>query len=409
MRSTLFRGWRVVFLGAAAWILIGVRTPAADAPAEKADQPTLAPPKTNALRSPAGVVGTAEARPAGGPAASGNVPVRLSTGSPDESITTVVRPVPPATPDPTPGSSASPAASTPGEKPAGGQSDAPLRPIPEGVPTGPVEIQTASFNKITPGISTADDVQKLWGPPKQVKSQGGMVVHLYKVEPFEHVEVFLAQGKAASIVIRLSRAFPADGVAQQLALANLRPVLVSNALGEILGQSYPERGVLFSFEPAPAAGKVSMKVAQIILEPVTAEPFVLRRNEFGEPARGKPPRPGRGPEALGAKRAGALAAGEALGAFGRPGQGRCIRRRGRALGPAGRPVPRHPGASPGAARPLRRGDPRRGAGHRGRQPAAARPGPRPMSVWGISWAPGSSRTSSGPSTTIPWPSRPPPS
>ena len=53
-------------------------------------------------------------------------------------------------------------------------------------------------------------------------------------------------------------------------------MLVSNELGEILGQAYPERGVLFSFEPSQQPGKVSMKVAQIILEPVTAEPFVLR-------------------------------------------------------------------------------------------------------------------------------------
>jgi len=277
MRSKLFRGWREVFLGMAVWIFIGViRAPAADAPPGKADRPTLAPPRTNALRSPSGIAGTAEVRPAGGPAASGNVPARLSTGSLAESTTTVVRPVPAAKPDSAPGSSASPAVSTRGEKPAAGQGDAPLRPIPEGAPAGPVEIETASFNKITPGVSTVDDVQKLWGPAKQVKNQGGMVVHLYKVEPFEHVEAFFSQGNVASIVIRLSRAFPADGVAQQLALANLRPVLVSNALGEILGQSYPERGVLFSFEPAPAAGKTSMKVAQIILEPVTAEPFVLR-------------------------------------------------------------------------------------------------------------------------------------
>ncbi|MGQ9574214.1 MAG: hypothetical protein ACUVUC_02760 [Thermoguttaceae bacterium] len=137
-------------------------------------------------------------------------------------------------------------------------------------------VQTASFNGITPGTSTLEEVQKAWGPPKQVKTVNGAVVQLYSVDPFEHIEVFFSQGRVVSIVIRLGRTFPADAVAQQLGLSNIRPVLVSNALGEILGQSYPERGVLFSFEPSPSPGKVTMKVAQIILEPVTAEPFVLR-------------------------------------------------------------------------------------------------------------------------------------
>ena len=53
-------------------------------------------------------------------------------------------------------------------------------------------------------------------------------------------------------------------------------MLISNELGQILGQAYPERGVLFSFAPASAPGKASMKVTHIVLEPLSAEPFVLR-------------------------------------------------------------------------------------------------------------------------------------
>ena len=308
MNFTLSRRWPVALVGAAAWVLIGLLpAPAADptsaqggaslqptsdskvsaganagkkveltTPPERTDTPTLAPPKRNTLRSPWSDAGGAETRPAAVGSASGNVPASLSSPPTVESTTTVVRPAPASKTDPTPGSPDDRGAASPGTKAPAPSGDAPLRPIPEGAPAGPVEIQTASFNKITPGVSTLEDVQKSWGPAKQVGNRGGMVVHLYKIEPFEHVEAFFVQGKVASIVIRLNRAFPADGVAQQLALANIRPVLVSNAMGEILGQSYPERGVLFSFEPAPAPGKVSMKVAQIILEPVTAEPFLLR-------------------------------------------------------------------------------------------------------------------------------------
>lgn len=137
-------------------------------------------------------------------------------------------------------------------------------------------MEAASFNGVTPGVSTLDDVEKNWGKPKEVKRQNDTVAHLYKVDPFDHVEVIYLQSKVASVVIRLNRAFPADGVAEQLALSHLRPVLVSNDLGEILGQVYPERGVVFSFEPSTGPGKATMKVAQIILEPIAAEPFLLR-------------------------------------------------------------------------------------------------------------------------------------
>jgi tetratricopeptide (TPR) repeat protein len=53
-------------------------------------------------------------------------------------------------------------------------------------------------------------------------------------------------------------------------------VLVSSELGEILGEAFPERGVLFSFEPAKEPGKATMSVTQIILEPISAEAFTLR-------------------------------------------------------------------------------------------------------------------------------------
>ncbi len=101
-------------------------------------------------------------------------------------------------------------------------------------------------------------------------------MELYSVEPFKRVEVNYADGNVSSIVIRLDRSFPADAVAKQLDLTAIRPVLVVNELGEVLGRAYPERGVLLSFEPSNKPGKASMKVSEIILEPISAEPFVLR-------------------------------------------------------------------------------------------------------------------------------------
>lgn len=151
----------------------------------------------------------------------------------------------------------------------------PLKPIADGS-SGPAPVEAASFKGVTPGASNLEEVQKAWGSPKEVTQKNGTVVHLYRVEPFDRVELSFLKDKVTSMVIRLERSFPANAVAQQLDLGSIRPVLISNALGEILGQCFPERGVLFAFEPVPAGEKPSMKVAHIILEPITAEPFVLR-------------------------------------------------------------------------------------------------------------------------------------
>ena len=149
-----------------------------------------------------------------------------------------------------------------------------LEPIPED--SASTEIETASFNHVTPGTSTLEDVKKHWGAAKELRKQDGLMIYRYSVEPFDHVEVMFYEGKLTSIVIRLNGTFEADAVAAQLALSKIRPVLISNELGEILGQCYPERGVMFSFAPSSQPGKPSTKVAQIILEPVNAEPFMLR-------------------------------------------------------------------------------------------------------------------------------------
>lgn len=154
--------------------------------------------------------------------------------------------------------------------------DQPLDPVPDPQFGGPVAIDPASFNGATPGVTTMEKLQATWGKPKQAAKQGALDVHLYAVEPFDRVEVAFAEDKVASIVIRLQQPFPAKHVAEQLELARVQPVLISNELGEILGQAYPERGVIFGFEPAKEPGKTTMQVVQIVLEPVGPEPFLLR-------------------------------------------------------------------------------------------------------------------------------------
>ncbi len=154
---------------------------------------------------------------------------------------------------------------------------APLVPVADSKYLGPVEIEVTSFHGITPGASTHDDVEKTWGKPKESRDFGNRVIQLYAVDPFPRVEVsYSADNRVTSLVIRFQHGFPSAQVADQLELSKVQPVLVSNEFGEVLGQSYPERGVLFSFEPATDPSKALKKVTHIVLEPITAEPFVLR-------------------------------------------------------------------------------------------------------------------------------------
>jgi tetratricopeptide (TPR) repeat protein len=159
---------------------------------------------------------------------------------------------------------------------AASASEGELKPVANPDETGPGTLEAASFKGVTPGITTIAEVEKLWGPPKEIFNQNELMTQLFSVAPFDRVEVSFQKEKVSSIVIRFDKPFPADKIAQQLDMASVKPVLVSNELGEILGEVFPERGVLFAFEAGPDKGKPSMRVIHIILEPLNAEPFVLR-------------------------------------------------------------------------------------------------------------------------------------
>ncbi|HBT77314.1 MAG TPA: hypothetical protein DEB39_10430, partial [Planctomycetaceae bacterium] len=54
-----------------------------------------------------------------------------------------------------------------------------------------------------------------------------------------------------------------------------KAVMIPNERGEIIGEVFPEKGVFFLFPPVDSA-RPGLWVNQIAIEPVTAEPFVLR-------------------------------------------------------------------------------------------------------------------------------------
>ncbi len=151
-----------------------------------------------------------------------------------------------------------------------------LEPIPDQKPSGPPTVEAASFKGVTPGATTRDQLEEAWGTPREIRSEGRRKVFLFAVGPFEQVEVSVDGKMVVSIVIQLEKPFPAGAVIKQLQLSDVRPVFISNELGDVLGQAFPERGVMFAFVQNHEPGRPSMNVNKIVLEPIDAEAFILR-------------------------------------------------------------------------------------------------------------------------------------
>ena len=98
--------------------------------------------------------------------------------------------------------------------PTGPSGQSPLEPIPDAQSAGPVQVETAAFNGVTPGATTAAELEKAWGPPKETRQQEGVAIRRYVIAPFERIEVAISGDKVGSIVIRLEKPFPAQAVAR---------------------------------------------------------------------------------------------------------------------------------------------------------------------------------------------------
>ena len=134
------------------------------------------------------------------------------------------------------------------------------------------DVQTASFQGIVPGETPLEEVTQALGDPLGVKNEDGAMQLTYKVGPFPRVEIALLNRVVTSIVIHLSKPAAPAKIAGELGLSALHPAPVPEPNGQLLGQAYPERGVLFVFTDNDEL----LEVSHIVLEPISAEPFLLR-------------------------------------------------------------------------------------------------------------------------------------
>lgn len=136
-----------------------------------------------------------------------------------------------------------------------------------------IAIEGASLKGIQPGRSKREELVVAWGPAKEVRNVKGASQHFYKVEMFDRVMVTVVKDTVTSIAVYFEKPMPADDVARQLELSQIEPATVYSPKGQLLGQAYPERGVLFGFAEHPTE---KLEVSQIVIEPIDPQSFLLR-------------------------------------------------------------------------------------------------------------------------------------
>ncbi len=133
-------------------------------------------------------------------------------------------------------------------------------------------VEAASFKGIQPGKSTAAELSKGWGAPKEIRKHKEQRLQIYEIEVFPKVTVTLGAGVVTSIVVNLEQSLSSEELAQQLSIDDISSVQVTDDKGQLLGEAFPERGVMFGYVPKSETPRVS----QVVLEPIDAAPFLLR-------------------------------------------------------------------------------------------------------------------------------------
>jgi len=169
----------------------------------------------------------------------------------------------PSLPEKEPASDAQPNAGPPQTAAA-----APVPRSPADAPT--LAIDPASFRGVMPGKTTREEIETSWGPGEAFIRDDDAKGLFWLMEPFERVEVTLADQVVDSIRIKLAEPVSLRQLAAQMEIADLRTVSILDENGVSIGEVFPERGVVITVKPG------TQTAMAVLLEPLDPEPFVLR-------------------------------------------------------------------------------------------------------------------------------------
>jgi len=133
-------------------------------------------------------------------------------------------------------------------------------------------IDAAILKDVLPGRTTRDELQAQCGKAHKVDKIVGGVRATYRVASLGLMRVTIIDNVIESMAIRLKKPMLAETVASRLQVEGVESVNVSDDDGQLLGQVFPERGILFGFTPKSDPPQVF----EVVVEPMDAQPFLAR-------------------------------------------------------------------------------------------------------------------------------------
>jgi tetratricopeptide (TPR) repeat protein len=150
---------------------------------------------------------------------------------------------------------------------------------PAALPAVPA-FQPAKFNGIQPGTSTRSELIDSWGEPAESISTSDGAVLTYHTDPFEAIDVLISSDDVvAAVKISLAESLRSESLARRLSLDKIEALTATDLEGKPVGQSFPERSVLFMFDAPQDEAAEGPTVSHIVIQPLDAKAFTLRAEQ----------------------------------------------------------------------------------------------------------------------------------
>lgn len=139
-----------------------------------------------------------------------------------------------------------------------------------------VPVKVSSFDALTPGAATINDVVARWGKPANKMENQSVVIHQY-LHPLgnvaSEVQMIFNDNVLTTIIVQLEQPESVQQLENAYKLSDVKFVVVYKPDGTPIGQAYPERGVSLVYAN-PAENQTS--ISRLILEPIQLQPFLMR-------------------------------------------------------------------------------------------------------------------------------------
>ena len=149
-----------------------------------------------------------------------------------------------------------------------------------------VAFEPVKFQGISVGKTSKHELIAAWGQPADTANTPEGEVLTYHKSPFQAVEVLNGKGDVVTTIkVTLTAPIEHKKLSEQLSLAEIRSVTITNESDKPVGLAFPERGVLFILADSdadnsdaadPSALADTAAVSHVAIQPLDAHMFALR-------------------------------------------------------------------------------------------------------------------------------------